>query len=86
MLSVTEKFVYLTDNRVKTVELREAILAIDAEAINLCAGLSEDQLSWSPRPGTWSIARKLSHLCRTIEVLPARSGCNPGRQQKSETA
>ena len=72
MLSATEKLVYLTNNRVKTVELREAILAIDAEAINLCAGLSEDQLSWSPRPGTWSIAQNLSHLCRTIEVfLPA---------------
>src|SRR5580658_4320280 len=72
MLSVTEKFVYLTDNRVKTVELREATLAVDAEAINLCAGLSEEQLSWSPRPGRWSIAQNLSHLRRTTEVfLPA---------------
>ena len=72
MLSVTEKFVYLADNRVKTVELREATLAVDAEAINLCAGLSKDQLSWSPRPGTWSIAQNLSHLCKTTEVfLPA---------------
>ena len=72
MLSVTEKFVYLADNRVKTVELREATLAVDAEAINLCAGLSEEQLSWSPRPGRWSIAQNLSHLRRTTEVfLPA---------------
>jgi hypothetical protein len=72
MLSVTEKFVYLTNNRVKTVELREATLAIDAEAINLCAGLTEDQLSWSLRPGRWSIAQNLSHLRRTTEVfLPA---------------
>ncbi len=72
MLSVTEKFVYLTDNRAQTVELREATLAIDAEAMNLCAGLSEEQLSWSPRPGRWSIAQNLSHLRRTTEVfLPA---------------
>src|SRR5271154_7404746 len=72
MLSVTEKFVYLADNRVKTVELREATLAVDEEAINLCAGLNEEQLSWSPRPGRWSIAQNLSHLRRTTEVfLPA---------------
>jgi hypothetical protein len=72
MLSVTERFGYLTDNRVKTVELREATLAVDLEAIQLCAGLSEEQLSWSPRPGRWSIAQNLSHLRRTTEVfLPA---------------
>ena len=72
MLSVTEKFVYLTDNRVKTVELREATLAVGLEAMDLCAGLSEEQLSWSPRPGMWSIAQNLSHLRRTTEVfLPA---------------
>ena len=71
MLSVTESFVYLTDQS-KTVELREATLAVDLEAINLCAGLSEEQLSWSPRPGRWSIAQNLSHLRRTTEVfLPA---------------
>jgi hypothetical protein len=71
MLSVTENFVYLAD-RVKTVELREAALAVDAEATHLCAGLSEEQLSWSPRPGRWSIAQNLSHLRRTTEVfLPA---------------
>jgi len=69
MLSAAEKFVYLTDNRVKTVELREATLAVDLEAINLCAGLSEEQLSWSPRPGRWSIAQNLSHLRRTTEVF-----------------
>ena len=71
MLSVTENLVYL-NNRVKTVELREATLAIDLEALDLCAGLSEGQLSWSPRPGRWSIAQNLSHLRRTAEVfLPA---------------
>ncbi len=56
----------------KTLELSEATLAIDAEAEKLCAGLSEEQLSWCPRPGTWSIAQNLSHLRRTNEVfLPA---------------
>ena len=71
MLSVTESFVY-TAEQGKTVELKEATLAVDLEAINLCAGLSEDQLSWSPRPGKWSIAQNLSHLRRTAEVfLPA---------------
>jgi hypothetical protein len=71
MLSVTESFVYPVA-QAKTVELREATLAVDAEAINLCAGLSEEQLSWSPRPGRWSIAQNLSHLRRTTEVfLPA---------------
>jgi DinB superfamily len=71
MLSVTESFVYPAE-RVHTVELREATLSVDAEAMKLCAGLSEEQLSWSPRPGRWSIAQNLSHLRRTIEVfLPA---------------
>jgi hypothetical protein len=71
MLSVTESFVYPAD-RAKTAELTEATLAIDLEAIGLCAGLSEEQLSWSPRPGRWSIAQNLSHLRRTTEVfLPA---------------
>ena len=71
MLSVTENFLYLTDQS-KNVELKEATLAVDLEAINLCAGLTEDQLAWSPRPGRWSIAQNLSHLRRTTEVfLPA---------------
>ena len=69
MLSVTENLVYLTDNRAKTVELRQATLAIDLEAMDLCAGLSEEQLAWSPRPGRWSIAQNLSHLRRTTEVF-----------------
>jgi hypothetical protein len=71
MLSVTESFVYPAEQG-KTVELREATLAVDLEAINLYAGLSEEQLSWSPHPGRWSIAQNLSHLRRTTEVfLPA---------------
>src|ERR1700744_6208985 len=72
MLSVTENLFYPVDHRVKTVALRDATLAVDVEAVDLCAGLSEEQLSWSPRPGRWSIAQNLSHLRRTTEVfLPA---------------
>ncbi len=56
----------------KTVELSEATLAVDAEAAKLCAGLSKEQLSWRPRPGSWSIAENLAHLRATNEVfLPA---------------
>jgi hypothetical protein len=72
MLSVTENLVYPVDHRAKTVELRDATLAVDLEAIALCAGLSEEHLSWSPRPGRWSIVQNLSHLRQTTEVfLPA---------------
>jgi hypothetical protein len=71
MLSITENFAYPTQ-QAKTVELMEATLAVDTELTNLCAGLSEEQLAWSPRPGRWSIAQNLSHLRRTTEVfLPA---------------
>jgi hypothetical protein len=56
----------------KAVELSEATLAVDAEAAKLCAGLSGEQLSWRPRPESWSIAQNLAHLRATNEVfLPA---------------
>jgi len=56
----------------KTVELAEAALAIDVEAKKLCAGLSEEQLSWRLRVGKWSVAENLAHLRTTTEVfLPA---------------
>jgi DinB superfamily len=74
MLGVTEKFFSFTDriHLATTVELSEAALAVDAEAKNLWAGLSEEQLSWCPRPGRWSIAQNLAHLRTTAEVfLPA---------------
>lgn len=53
----------------KTAEFTEATLAVDAEAAKLCAGLSEEQLSWRPRPGSWSIAQNLAHLRITTEVF-----------------
>ena len=74
MLGVTEKFFNFTDriHLAKTVELSEAALVVDAEAKRLCAGLSEEQLSWCPRPGRWSIVQNLAHLRTTTEVfLPA---------------
>jgi hypothetical protein len=74
MLGVTEKFFSFTDriHLATTVELSEAALAVDAEAKKLWAGLSEEQLSWCPRPGKWSIAQNLAHLRTTTEVfLPA---------------
>jgi DinB superfamily len=56
----------------KTVELNEAALAVDLEAKQLCAGLTEEQLSWSPRLGKWSVVENLAHLRTTTEVfLPA---------------
>jgi hypothetical protein len=56
----------------KTAQLCAATLAIDAEAADLCKGLTEEQLSSSTRPGSWSIAQNLSHLRTTTAVfLPA---------------
>jgi DinB superfamily len=55
-----------------TNELWEATSAVDAEATRLCWGMSEEQLSWQPRPRSWSIAENLAHLRATTEVfLPA---------------
>jgi hypothetical protein len=74
MLGATDRFLHVTDqvHLARTVELREAALAVDSEARQLCAGLSEEQLSWCPRPGSWSIAQNLAHLRTTTEVfLPA---------------
>jgi hypothetical protein len=56
----------------RTVDLSEAMRSIDTEAERLCAGLSPEQLAWSPMRGKWSIAQNLAHLRITIEVfLPA---------------
>lgn len=74
MLSMTDRLLNLAGQSglAKTVELSHAMLAIDAGASELCAGLSEEQLSWRPNPEKWSIAHILAHLRRTTEVfLPA---------------
>ena len=74
MLGAAEKFFNFTDRicLAKTVELSQAALAVDAEAKSLCAGLTEKQLSWCTKPGSWSIAQNLAHLRMTTEVfLPA---------------
>jgi hypothetical protein len=71
MLSVTHRFFNLAaqSDIAKTVELSQAMLAVDSQATELCAGLSEEQLSWSSSPGKWSIAQNLAHLRRTTEVF-----------------
>jgi hypothetical protein len=45
------------------------MLAVDVEAADLCAGLSEEQLSRSLRAGRWSITQNLAHLRTTTLVL-----------------
>jgi hypothetical protein len=71
MLGVSDKFFPFTGriHLAKVVELSEATLAVDVGIINLCAGLGEEQLSWRPRPGSWSIAENLAHLRTTTEVF-----------------
>jgi hypothetical protein len=71
MLSVTHRFFNLAaqSDIAKTVELSQAMLAVDSQATELCAGLNEEQLSWSSSLGKWSIAQNLAHLRRTTEVF-----------------
>ena len=71
MPGVTYRFFTFTEriHTPKTVELSEATLEVDAAAAKLCAGLTEEQLSWQPRPGSWSIAQNLAHLRATTEVF-----------------
>jgi hypothetical protein len=71
MLSVTHRFFNLAaqSDIAKTVELSQAMLAVDSQVTELCAGLTEEQLSWSSSPGKWSIAQNLAHLRRTTEVF-----------------
>ncbi|WP_158752223.1 DinB family protein [Acidobacterium sp. S8] len=74
MFGATDRYLDFTDRVpvIKTVELTEAALAVDLEAKQLCAGLTEEQLSWSPGTGKWSVAENLAHLRTTIQVfLPA---------------
>ncbi len=48
---------------------RDQLLAINAEAKALCAGLSPDELGMRPALEKWSIAENLIHLCTTTEVF-----------------
>jgi hypothetical protein len=59
-------------------------MAIDRDAEQLCAGLTEEQLSWSPRLKKWSIAENLAHLRITTEVfLPAVDGVLAASRQQN---
>jgi hypothetical protein len=74
VLSVTGKFVHFAkrDQGVQAVALHAASVTIDGEAMRLCAGLTEEELAWSPNPRRWSIVQNLAHLRTTTEVfLPA---------------
>jgi hypothetical protein len=53
-------------------ELRRELNANSHNAEELCRGLSEEQLSWRPEPGRWSIAELLVHLNLTNQTyVPA---------------
>ncbi len=43
-------------------KLRQELEAVRADADSLVAGLSDKQLQWQPRPGSWSIVECLAHL------------------------
>jgi hypothetical protein len=51
------------------VQLSEAMAAVDAAAAGLCEGLSDEQLTWTPYRGRWSVAQNLAHLRMTAEVF-----------------
>ena len=61
-------------------EIRSEIAAVDTEAKRLCEGLTEEQLSWRPQPGKWSIAENLAHLNVTTQTYV------PGIRRSLETA
>ncbi|WP_114207296.1 DinB family protein [Acidisarcina polymorpha] len=71
MLGATGRYLDFTDRvpLAKTAELSEASLAVDLEAKQLCTGLTEEELTWRPRPGKWSVVENLSHLRATTEVF-----------------
>lgn len=53
-------------------KIRDEITAASEQASAVCAGLSDEQLAWRPRPNSWSIAECLKHLNLTTQVcLPA---------------
>lgn len=53
-------------------DLLRQIEAVKAGGQALCAGLSESQFNWRPRPGRWSIAACLKHLNVAVtQTFPA---------------
>lgn len=49
--------------------IREQTDANGKRLQEICAGLSEAQLSWRPGPAKWSIAENLLHLARTTQIF-----------------
>jgi len=74
MLSIAQRGMSLwrSGQSIQRVELRVASMAIDRAAEQLCDGLTEQQLTWSPRPEKWSIVENLAHLRITTEVFLPR--------------
>lgn len=49
-------------------ELREELAQLETQAKHLVAGLSDEQLHWSPAPERWSVAQCLEHLVITGQL------------------
>jgi len=61
-----------SDRPINEPELQRIARELDdatGRARVLCAGLDDEQLGWSARPGAWSIAEILRHLEITTEVF-----------------
>ena len=51
-----------------SVRLAADLSASDQAAKALLAGLSEEQLNWTPAPGAWSVGQCIEHLCVMNDV------------------
>ena len=71
MASTTHRYFHLPRPvaLTSTVDLCASVDSINTAAAGLCDGLTENQLSWRPLPGKWSIAQNLAHLRTTAEVF-----------------
>lgn len=49
-------------------DIQAQAAAVDKEAVALCSGLTEADLSWRSAPGRWSIAENLQHLRQTTQI------------------
>ena len=50
-------------------EIRDEIVQVNTAAQKLCAGLTQEQLTWRPQTGKWSIAENLVHLNLTTQIF-----------------
>jgi hypothetical protein len=52
--------------------VRAALRPLEGEVREISAGLTEDQLQWSPEPGRWSIAQCFEHLVAAAQQYHPR--------------